>query len=695
MMKIDTKSRKFVLAPLLAAAGIGAVVSLALYSDAATSNAAAAQTRGKAKMSKHRETDAPGASAVSFPALSSTLPSDLPRGATITDAAVFAWQEFIALNWPAAKQTGKSGSNTRGVPDNSKRFGDDSSGTDQASQPVVWETYRGKVETFPGVGDPPGYPNGPSQDYGFDVGPQYVYGTRTTTPQPSGNPPKLQNNPGGSPLDVPPCQNPAQSVVTTPSYINLDEINEIGLNSMFAGKLPASIQNPTAKNANAEPQLIRFLAKGNRTFYDYVAANQFWYQGAAFVAAKSNFSTAAGNNQYPAPTPNIQLPPGTVLVKAAWRPLAQGENASDFHTKTVRFYDRNGNAKTACYREQTWALIALHIIQKTPNQPDFIFATFEYTGNILTTDGKPVEDNNGKEINAPRGDAMDPRLNYFDVNSKYYSPDYPKGIIVPPQPPVPTPPPPSPPAGATLPLVQLTGPYCKVTRTNDRLYFQDLDLAANPIPPANSGVCVNKRYFPIPPQIQQANEAAHAALRSYGAPALWQNYKLLNVQWEPFDISEIDTTGANTSRLVSTFSLANSVVETDNTLQQFFAGLFFYPLANNGLFFKSAFEIDPNTSKPLPPPIGPDAFNIYGPPSGSVPSNQFTRTNMGGCMGCHGRAQRAGTDFSFTLAGGPVKEPEFAVPATRATPTAAAVRDVAIGFDKERLEKLHEALSGH
>src|SRR6202451_1606748 len=257
MMKIDAKSRKFVLAPLLAAAGIGAGVSLALYSDAATSNAAAAQTRGKAKMSKHRETEAPGASAVSLPALSSTLPSNLPPGATITDAAVFAWQEVIALNWPAAKQTGKSGSTPRGLPDNSKRFGTDSSGTDQASQPVVWETYRGKVETFPGVGDPPGYPNGPSQDYGFDVGPQYVYGTRTTTPPtppPPGNPPALQNNPGGSPLDGAPCQNPAQSVVATPSYINLDEINEIGVNSMFAGVLPASIQNPTAKNAHAEPQ---------------------------------------------------------------------------------------------------------------------------------------------------------------------------------------------------------------------------------------------------------------------------------------------------------------------------------------------------------------------------------------------------------------------------------------------------------
>ena len=123
------------------------------------------------------------------PGLSPQLPSDIPvqggaRNATITDAAVFAWQEFIALNWPAVNQTGVPGSNTRGVADTSKKFGDDSSGANQANQPVVWETYRGKVETFPGVGNPPGCnsdcSNGP--DYGFDVGPQYIYGTRSTTP---------------------------------------------------------------------------------------------------------------------------------------------------------------------------------------------------------------------------------------------------------------------------------------------------------------------------------------------------------------------------------------------------------------------------------------------------------------------------------------------------------------------------------
>ena len=670
-MKTCSKSLKFVLLPRVAAAGISALECFAALCSDAVINHAAAQ----------------------WIAISPNLPPDIPGGAgnaTITDAAVFAWQEFIALNWPAAQQSGVSGSNTRGVPDTSKMFGADSSGAGQANQPVVWETYRGKVETFPGVGNPPGYASGPSQDYGFDVGPQYVYGTRAATPSP---PPPLptpantpvQTNPGGTPLGVPACQNPTQPTVATPSYINLDEITQIGLDSMFAGVLPSSISNPTPQNANDQPQLIRFLAKGNRTFYDYVAANQYWYQGTAFTAAQYNFSTAAIVNTYPPSAPTINLPVGTVLVKAAWRPLAQGESASDFHTKTVRFYDQNGTSASPCYREQTWALLALHIIQKTPTAPDFIFATFEYTNNILTAKGQPVEDKNGAEVSAPPGDPMDPQLNYFDVgygslSSMYYSPGYPKGIAVP----VPTPPPPSPPAGVPLPLVQVTGPYCQAAG-NDRLYFQDLNYSqGKPIPPANSGTCVDKRYFPIPLQIQQVNAAAHAALTIYGAPGLWQNYKLVNVQWMPFDISDIDTSGSNTSRLASTFSLANSVVETDNTLQQFFGGLFGSPPGDG--FFKSAFEINSSGM-----PTGA-AYNIYGPPSGSVPSGQFTRLNMGGCMGCHGRAQRNGTDFSFTLSAGPVAMPEYAVPATAANTLAAS--NFRLGLDEERLKELRAALSG-
>src|SRR5579862_8083159 len=200
-MKLDTKFRKFVLAPLLTAAGICVVALLGMFcSDVVAKTTMAA---------KPSNPGAIGASAaVTFPAITSAsamLPPDIPGGAgnaNITQAATFAWQEFIALNWPASP-TGVVGSNTRGAPDTSQKFGADSSGPNQANQFVVWETLRGKVETFPGVGNPPSYTNNPAVDYGYDGGPQYIYGPRSTDA--NGN----QQNPGGTPINVPACQGQA------------------------------------------------------------------------------------------------------------------------------------------------------------------------------------------------------------------------------------------------------------------------------------------------------------------------------------------------------------------------------------------------------------------------------------------------------------------------------------------------------
>ena len=51
----------------------------------------------------------------------------------------------------------------------------------------MWETYRGKVETFPGTGQPPGYPgSGNANNYGFNVGPSYVYGSTGSAGYPNG-----------------------------------------------------------------------------------------------------------------------------------------------------------------------------------------------------------------------------------------------------------------------------------------------------------------------------------------------------------------------------------------------------------------------------------------------------------------------------------------------------------------------------
>ena len=92
---------------------------------------------------------------------------------------------------------------------------------------------------------------------------------------------------------------------------------------------------------------------------------------------------------------------------------------------------------------------------------------------------------------------MAPRLNYFDVNSKYYSPDYPTGITVPPQPPVMRTLRRRHRRRASLPLIQVTGPYC-VTPNNDRLYFQDLNLNGFPIPPANTRSLREQALLPCP-----------------------------------------------------------------------------------------------------------------------------------------------------------------------------------------------------
>src|SRR5438132_5249447 len=208
--------------------------------------------------------------------ISSPVPTELNQGgggapkATLQQAAAFAWQEFIALNWPAVNQTGGVVNNAfvrqRDVPDNNCKFGDPNC----AARPLVWETFRGKVEIFPGDGNPPpGYPSVVQGDdsYGYDALPAYDYGSAVL--------PCVQPSPAVSPTPV-------------PSFINLDETDQITLDSMFAGVAPTQVAG------NSSPQLIRFLAKANRVEYTYIASpgagpNASWWQGSPVSPATVAF----------------------------------------------------------------------------------------------------------------------------------------------------------------------------------------------------------------------------------------------------------------------------------------------------------------------------------------------------------------------------------------------------------------------
>jgi len=528
-----------------------------------------------------------------FPPVASSLPPDFPNGAsnaTLQQAATFAWQEFIALNWPAVNQTG--GPNQRDMPDTTKFFGDQ-------SVPLVWQTYRAKVEIFPGnfnttlkmTGPPHGYQSNPPNppDYGYDEPPEYDYNRAVLA----------------CPNVTPPSQ---------PAWINLDEVSQIALDKMFAGVVPASPQ-PT----NSQPNLIRFMAKANRIHYRYVAQNQYWYNNptAPLATAQKNFTNAINAVPPKVPTASVDFPPDTIEVKAAWRPLAPNEDPTRFHMTTVRYYERNDGP--TCYREDRWALIALHIIRKTPTAPAFVYATFEQADNILlpALDGSgkpvPVEDVDGNIINAPAASApTTPGLSYKD--------------------------------DSTNPLVSLNPPgsaYC--TSPGAQIYYRN--TATQTGLPTGGNICVNKRDNPIPSDIIAINKLAHDAIQSYNASngitkSPWLYYKLVNVQPYPFDKSQIDPTNPNGMHNPATFFQANIVVETNYTLQ-----LFHGRIQSNGA------PTDYPASPPTPPP--PNVFVFSGTPPTTV-----TSYNMGGCMGCHGNAQVAGTDFSFILNEGAVSSPE-------------------------------------
>ncbi len=558
------------------------------------------------------------------------VPADVPTAApsaTLQQAATFAWQEFFALNWPAVTQTGNQGQ--RDQWSSACAFGDPN-----CTGPLVWETFRGKVEIFPGQPGPPaqpavppGYPgvspasptpgSSPDPSFGYDALPQYEY----------------QNGP------IAPCGTPAPST----AWINLDETDQITLDAMYSGAGPLSVPG------NSQPQLVRFLAKANRTEYTYVAANKWWGLPntnatpspgttpppfSAPVGATSAYVVANSADPPPGSTTLVSLPNGSIEVKAGWRLLGPGDDASRFHTASARYYETNASGQS-CYQQATFGLIALHIIQKTPSAPYFIYATFEQADNILTSSGAHVEDDNGALTPATPQPCVAMQASPCPTTPTEQFTDSAVGFPFP-----------------SVALAPANAPYCTTglaQRPPFQLYYQNTALPTPPppgSPPSSGYICVNSRDNPIPAEIVAVNAAAHDALAAYDAqhylptPA-WAHYRLINVQYQPIDktyAGPFTGNNPNTGANPASYHLANGVVETNVVLQEFSGGLV---LANNT---RSDYNVH---------------FGISSP---AIHQNVFVAGqgyNMGGCMGCHGsQGQHPGGNFSVIMARGAVQAPE-------------------------------------
>ena len=527
---------------------------------------------------------------------SPVIPTDIEGGAAHANtyqATFFAWQEFIALNWPAVPQTGAPG--TRGVADTSKNL--DERG---AEEPVVWETFRSKVEIYPGqnsgnpsqVVAPNGYVDDASRDYGFDAPPRYFY-----------DPARVHTATG----EIPPA--PGQQAVARPAWVNLDEDNEIDEAAMFAG---------AADTSPFPGQQFLYTAKANRTAYTYVARNRWWYtrerdetthertvppqkQTADYVR-DHKATPPPGSSEY------VSFPNGTIEVKAAWRRLTHAEIQSGrYHTNRVRYYIASA-AGSPAYREEVWAL---HIVHKTPTAPYFTFATFEHNDNLVDAAGNPVE--------TRRGDLVHPHIASL---------------------------PPTDPEIVSIPATATSKQRLEVRGTfpepEKRLYYRNLPtgLPGDSVP--RGPVSIRHRAHSLFPVVFY-NEIYQNILRYYAPNSPLQHYKLVNIQHLPLDKAPgVPYTGNDPGN----YYLANIVVETDYNLQNF-SGKLDNPAHTNGLI-TDYFNEHNNAHGRYP--VGQPAHNT--PYAGRF-------YNMGGCMGCHGNIAELGADFSFIFNGGPVASPEF------------------------------------
>ncbi|MCD9031261.1 hypothetical protein LDO32_05905 [Luteimonas sp. Y-2-2-4F] len=513
--------------------------------------------------------------------VSPVRPSEIPDRdghVGIEQAARYAWNQFIALNWPAMEQNGQPSHRDTADPD--LKFGDQ-------SRPLVWHTYRSKVEIYPwSTHLPPGVEVGKDGlTFHYDALPGYYYSE-----------------------GVPSCSGASDDSV---AWINLDEVSQISLDYMFNGTSGASGYAPSESSS---PTLIRFLAKANRTYSDYIVGRGYFNHGGNgtdvdYFQAVTNFTNAIASGEPAGSETIVQFPVGSVMVKSAWRLLTNDEvESGSFHTAPVRFYEKQGDA-TCYHQETTWGMVALHIVQKTLGAPTFTFATFEQADNIKDSEGQPVENVYGEMLidsGQLGGASTTPRISHTDG-----------------------------PAGTTT---TADGPFCQPAN-NPRLFYRNIPAGLPKPETGDGGVCVNYRDNAIPQQIIDVNREAQGQIRAYNQDngirnSPWEHYKLVNIQYQPFNFDDIDP--SNPDRQRSTFYQANIVVETNRTLQEF-----------SGIQTPDGQTSDYKAGEP--------AQNVY---VVNAAGDAYDHYNMGGCMGCHGNAQVQGGDFSFTLRGGPVREPE-------------------------------------
>ena len=244
----------------------------------------------------------------------------------------FAWETFIAINWPISDDLKQ-----RGVPDRMKIVGGaaahQTEGGPQPAKPagpVVWETFKDSEDTYLTNAKPPS---------GFDE-PEII-------PQA---------------CQALALQHPEAAKRTLTQSAKVSDV------------LASDVQAFTNKRLiDQNDENVWYDVKLNRTYFDYVVESQFY-----------NKDKQKGVISFPASS-NTTRGQGTIKVKAAWKVMGssgsvQPDNVKEFYTTDALIYNK---IEQSCIK-QKMGLVGLHVVMKTDQLPQWMWATFEHFRNVPT-----------------------------------------------------------------------------------------------------------------------------------------------------------------------------------------------------------------------------------------------------------------------------------------------------------------------
>ncbi|MBV8251522.1 MAG: hypothetical protein JO154_02865 [Chitinophaga sp.] len=252
------------------------------------------------------------------------VPGDLAAFNNQSQADCFAWQEFISLNWPI---------NPSGY-----------FGTPGDTSPVSWEAYMPIDVLFQPDGVQP-------SSWGTLVSPQYAARFKSQ---------RLLMNPTKTKL------------LTFTTKFAADSV--FGLDPDQAAPIGSPNWLGAQNNTN-----VWYEIKLNKDYYDFVIKNGYYNAITQHDSVQKGIPINFPQGVYNGPV-------GAIEVKAAWMEVdnINSPKWQRYKLSNATVYD----SATGNFRQTVVALVGLHILHKTQNQPTWVWATFEQVDNVPDTNSK-------------------------------------------------------------------------------------------------------------------------------------------------------------------------------------------------------------------------------------------------------------------------------------------------------------------